>query len=255
MRVAGMFVPGGGRKPTPISMKTPQSPLIATKVALCELKDHPSVRIVLVDDHQILREGLRHLLLAEPGLQIAGEAGDGRTALELVESLQPDLVVMDLGLPDGGGLGFARQIRTRWPAIKVIILSSLLEKRYLDEALSSGISGYVLKSHAAGELIRAIRAALRNETYLCSEACAALVGGYKEFLSAVDRMNLSSLSDREAEVLKLIADGHNTKQIAEELGLSVKTVEAHRLRLMSKLNLHSVAELTKYAIRKGLTAL
>lgn len=236
-------------------MKTPPVPLIATKAALRDLKDAPPVRIVLVDDHQIMREGLRHLLLEEPGLQITGEAGDGRTALELVERLQPDLVVMDLGLPDGGGLDFARQIRARWPAIKVIILSSLLERKYLDAAVSAGISGYVLKGNAASELIRAIRAALKNETYLCAEACATLLGGYKEFLSAVDRMNLSSLSEREADVLKLIADGHNTKQIAAELGLSVKTVESHRLRLMSKLNLHSVAELTKYAIRQGLTAL
>lgn len=236
-------------------MKTPQTPLIATKAALRGLKDSPPIHVVLVDDHQIMREGLRHLLLEEPGLTIAGEAGDGRTALELVEKLQPDLVVMDLGLPDGGGLDFARQIRSRWPAIKVIILSSLLERKYLDEAISAGISGYVLKGNASSELLRAIRAALKNETYLCAEACATLLGGYKEFLSAVDRMNLSSLTERETHVLKLIADGHNTKQVADELGLSVKTVESHRLRLMTKLNLHSVAELTKYAIRKGLTSL
>lgn len=236
-------------------MKTPQFPLIATRAALREPAGEPPIHIVLVDDHQILREGLRQLLAQEPGLKVVGEAGDGQSALELVERLQPEVVVMDLGLPDGDGLAFSRQIRTRWPAIKVIILSSLLERRYLDEAIGAGISGYVLKGAAASELIRAIRMALKNETYLCAEACAALIGGYKEFLAALDQMNLAALTEREAEVLKLIADGRNTKEIAHALGLSVKTVESRRLRIMSKLNLHSVAELTKYAIRKGLTSL
>lgn len=236
-------------------MKTPQFPLIATNAALRGKKDPQSIRVVLVDDHQIMREGLRHLLAQEPGLEISGEAGDGQTALQLVERLQPEVVVMDLGLPDGDGLVFARQIRTRWPAIKVIILSSLLERRYLDEAVEAGISGYVLKGDASSELVRAIRAALKNETYLCSAASAALIGGYKEFLSALDQMNLSTLTEREAKVLKMIADGRNTKEIARDLGLSIKTVESRRLRIMTKLNLHSVAELTKYAIRKGLTSL
>lgn len=236
-------------------MKTPQFPLIATRTALNQQSGEPPIRIVLVDDHQIMREGLRQLLTREPGLEVSGEAGDGQTALELVERLQPEVVVMDLGLPDGDGLVFSRQIRTRWPVIKVIILSSLLERRYLDEAIGAGISGYVLKSAAASELIRAIHAALKDETYLCAEASAALIGGYKEFLAALDQMNLSALTDREVEVLKMIAAGRNTKEIARDLGLSVKTVESRRLRIMSKLNLHSVAELTKYAIRKGLASL
>lgn len=236
-------------------MKTPQPPLLATAAARHGKHPRPSIRIVLVDDHQIMREGLRQLLTQEPGWEISGEAGDGQTAMQLIEKLQPELVVMDLGLPDGDGLVFARQIRTRWPAIKIIILSSLLERRYLDEAIGAGISGYVIKGDASSELVRAIRAALQNETYLCAAASAALIGGYKEFLSALEQMNLSTLTEREAQVLKMIADGRNTKEIARDLNLSVKTVESRRLRIMTKLNLHSVAELTKYAIRKGLTSL
>jgi DNA-binding NarL/FixJ family response regulator len=219
-------------------------------------KRNPSlVQIVLVDDHQIMREGLRRLLSQTPDLTVVGEAGEGAAGIRLVEQVQPDVVVIDIGLPDGDGVDFARQIRTRWPEIKVIILSALLERRHLDEAVSAGISGYVLKTNAADELIRAIRTAMKNETYLCAEACSTLLGGYKEFLAALEQLNLSDLSEREVEVLRMIANGHNTKEIAQHLGLSVKTVESHRLRIMTKLNLHSVAELTKYAIRQGLIKL
>lgn len=218
-----------------------------------ERKTSRSVRIVLVDDHEIVREGLRHTLVPEPDFEIIGEAGDGHTALKLVEQLLPAIVVMDLGLPDGDGLSFARQMLARWPACKVIILSGLADRQHLDEAIEAGVTGYVVKVNASRELIRAIRAATRGETYLCPEATTTLLGGYKELLAVNRQLGRSALSEREAEVLRLIADGCNTKEVAGKLGLSVKTVETHRVRIMSKLDLHSVAELTKYAIRIGLT--
>lgn len=215
----------------------------------------PLIRILLVDDHRIVREGLRRYIAAEPGLEIAGEASDGSGAMEMAERLRPDVIVMDIGLPDGDGLAFAREILSRSPDQKIVILSALMDRRHLDEAIQSGIAGYVLKVNAASELIRAIRSASKDEPYLCAEAAAAVMGGYRELLADRERRNQSLLSDRELEVLKRIADGLNTKEIARDLGLSVKTVEAHRVRLMAKLDLHSVAELTKYAVRRGLSSL
>jgi two-component system response regulator NreC len=212
-------------------------------------------RILLVDDHGIVREGLWRSLSLESGFEVVGEAGDGRTAMELAEKLQPHVVVMDIGLPDGDGVVFARQMLARWPAIRIIILSAFVDRAHLDDAIGSGVSGYVLKVDASKELIAAIRSAMNGGTHLSLDASATLLGGYRELLAASRQHDPSSLSDREGDVIKLIADGCNTKEIACKLGLSVKTVETHRLRIMTKLNLHSVAELTKYAIRKGISQL
>jgi two-component system, NarL family, response regulator NreC len=212
-------------------------------------------RILLVDDHGIVREGLRRVFSAELDLVVVGEAADGHTALQLEEQLQPHIVVMDIGLPDGDGLAFARQMLAQRPALKIIILSALTDRAHLDAAVEAGIAGYLLKVNASNELIDAVRAAMKGSTFLSLDVSAMLLGGYKALLAVSRLHDPSALSDREAEVLKLIADGCNTKQIADELGLSVKTVETHRTRIMAKLNLHSVAELTKYAVRKGLSTL
>jgi DNA-binding NarL/FixJ family response regulator len=214
-----------------------------------------TIPILLVDDHAILREGLRQTLTVGREFEVVGEAGTGAAALELVAQLQPQVVIMDIGLPDGDGIAFAAQMHTRWPALKVIILSALADREHLDAGIAAGIAGYVLKVHASEELIAAIRAALRGETHLSLEVSALLLGGYRQLLAASQQLDPAALSEREAEVLRLVADGFNTKAIADQLHLSVKTIESHRTRIMAKLNLHSVAELTKYAIRKGLSAL
>jgi two-component system, NarL family, response regulator NreC len=214
-----------------------------------------TTRILLVDDHTILREGLRRCLAVERDFEVVGEAGTGAQALERVASLQPAVVIMDIGLPDGDGIDFARQMHARWPGLKIIILSALADREHLDAGIAAGIAGYVLKVKATEELIGAIRAALRGETHLSLEVSALLLGGYRELLTASRQFDPAALSDREAEVLKRIADGCTTKAIADQLNLSVKTIESHRVRIMAKLNLHSVAELTKHAIRKGLSPL
>ena len=152
-------------------------------------------------------------------------------------------------------MAFARQILSRSPEVKIVVLSAILDREHLDMAIEAGVAAYVLKVNVSSELINAIRAVRRGETYVCSEVSALLVGGYRELLAADGRSGDSALSEREREVLKLIADGRNTKEIAGELGVSIKTIETHRSRLMARLGMHSVAELTKYAVRKGISSL
>ena len=190
----------------------------------------------------------------DPALRVVGEASDGRAALQQVETLTPDVIVMDIGLPDADGVELSQKILQRWPAIRVIILSAVADQEHLDMAMEAGVAGYVLKVNAVDDLVRAIRAVRRNETYLSPEVSSVLVAGYKRLRDARHTEEESALTDRERQVLRLIAEGRNTKEIAADLSLSVKTVETHRSHLMDKLHLHSIAELTKYAIRMGYTA-
>lgn len=212
-----------------------------------------SIRILLVDDHQIMREGLRMTLNQVADFEVAGEAGDAKNALHQAGHLHPDVAVVDIGLPDCDGVDLARELLQRFSRLKVVVLSAVADQEHLDGAMEVGVSGYLLKTNASEELVRAIRAARRNETYLSPEVSSVLLTGYKRLRESRRVENASDLSEREREVLKLIADGRNTKEIAAQLSLSVKTVETHRTRIMDKLNLHSVAELTKYAIRLGYT--
>jgi two-component system, NarL family, response regulator LiaR len=215
---------------------------------------HPC-RILLVDDHPIMREGLRLLIQQESRFAVQGEASTGRAALEAVTRLLPDVVVLDLGLPDMHGLDVARQILRVAPNTKLVVLSARGDTQLLDEALEVGVTAYVLKGDASQQLIEAIRMAADGKTYLCAELASLMVPRYKRLLAAGRTHAEPALSERERQVLQYLAEGHSTKEIALQLKISTKTIETHRSHLMDKLNRHNIAELTKYAIRHGITSL
>jgi DNA-binding NarL/FixJ family response regulator len=214
-----------------------------------------SIRVLLADDHRILRQGLRSLLGANADFEIIAEADDGRTAVEMTERLNPQVVVMDIGMPDLNGIEATRQITARCPAVRVVALSAYADRRLISEILKAGASGYLLKDAAFDELAEAIRTAAARKVYLSPRIAAELVDDYVRMSRDPGPSVFESLSPREREVLQLIAEGHSTKEIARILKVSVKTVETHRRQLMNKLELFSVAELTRYAIREGLVSL
>ncbi|MRR58420.1 MAG: response regulator transcription factor [Deltaproteobacteria bacterium] len=214
-----------------------------------------TIRILLADDHKIVREGLRALLEKERDIEVVAVAEDGRSATQLALELLPDVAVIDIGMPGLNGIDATRCITVENPAVRVLVLSMHSARRYVLEALSAGAKGYILKDCASEELARAIRIVKANETYLSPKVADILV---KDCINLVPAQGLDTaalLSKREREVLQLIAEGHNTKEIAFLLNLSIKTVETHRQQLMKKLNLQTVAGLTRYAIREGLTPL
>jgi DNA-binding NarL/FixJ family response regulator len=213
-----------------------------------------SIRILLADDHKILRSGLRGLLEKEPGLKVVAEAEDGRTALDLTKKLSPDVVIMDISMPDLNGIEATRQITSNAPKTKIIILSVHSGQRLVAEVFKAGASGYLLKDCGFNEVFDAIRAVAAGETYLCPQVATVLRNDYLQRIVQADVPTASALSPREREVLQLMAEGKSTKEIAFTFKLSVKTVEVHRQRIMEKLDIHSIAELTKYAIREGLTS-
>ena len=215
-----------------------------------------SIRILLADDHGIVRDGLRFLLNEESDIDVVGEAEDGRKALELVSKLMPDVVVMDITMPNLNGVDATRQITSRFPKVKVIALSIHSNRRFVADMLKAGASGYILKECLSDELIQAIRVVAAGVRYLSPTITGVVVDDYVEYLSATPPdSTLSILTEREHEVLQLLAEGKSTKQIALELHVSPKTVEANHRQIMEKLDVHSTAELTKYAIREGLTSL
>jgi DNA-binding NarL/FixJ family response regulator len=211
-------------------------------------------RLLLVDDHRILRDGLRALLARHPEFLVIGEAGDGASALRAVRSQPPDIVVLDVHLPDMSGIEIARRILAVFSEVKVVILSSDHSHAAVHEALLAGVSGYVLKDNATEELIRALRMVVAGQLYLCPEVGTDIVASYRRGqLPNIDPPQ-PILSQRELQVLKHLADGLRTKEIADRLGVGAKTIETYRARLMEKLQLSSVAELTRYAIREGIVA-
>jgi DNA-binding NarL/FixJ family response regulator len=214
-----------------------------------------SIRIIIADDHEIVRNGLRSLIEKELDIKVIAEADNGRTAVRIALELAPDVVIMDIAMPDMNGIEAARQIIAAMPTIKVIALSMHAEKRYVMEMLKAGASGYILKDNAYEELARAIRTALNNRTYLSPQVAEIVIGDYVQLAQTANGSVFSLLSSREREVLQLLAEGSSTAQIADRLCISVKTVETYRQHLMDKLNIRSIAELTKYAIREGLTSL
>lgn len=209
-------------------------------------------RLLLVDDHRILRDGLRALLSRHPDFLVIGEAGDGASALRAVRSQPPDIVVLDVRLPDMSGIEVARRILAVFSEVRVIMLSSDHSHACVHEALLAGVSGYVLKDNATDELIRALRAVAAKQLYLCPEVSTDVVASYRrgQFPNIDPPRQL--LSERELQVLRLLAEGLRTKEIADRLGVGAKTVETYRARLMEKLKLTSIAELTRYAIREGI---
>ena len=214
-----------------------------------------SIKIILADDHKIVRDGLRSLLEKHSGMEVIAEAADGRNALKLVRELKPDVIVMDITMPDLNGIEATRQITSGYPDVKVIALSVHSDKRFVLGMLQAGATGYLLKDCAFEELADAIRAVVETHTYLSPEISDIVIKDYVCQSFAPNRAATSSLTTREREVLQLMAEGSATKTIASTLNVSVKTVETHRLHIMNKLNTRSVAELTKYAIREGLTSL
>ena len=214
-----------------------------------------ATRILLVDDHQIVREGLKALLDTQDGLQVIGQAASGREAIELARELQPDVVVMDVGMPDLNGIESTRRILNEMPWARVVALSMHSDRRFLSEMLKAGASAYLLKDIAFEELTLAVRSVASGRVYLSPQIANVVVDGYLG-RGGSDQVpgGFAVLTSRKREVLQLIAEGETTKQIAAALHVSVKTVETHRRQLMEKLELRSVAELTKYAIREGLAS-
>jgi len=212
-------------------------------------------RILLADDHKIVCDGLRTLLETETGMEVIGEAANGRAAVEMAARLKPDVVIMDVAMPDLNGVEATRQITSARANTKVIALSMHSDKRFVAEMFRAGASGYLLKDAAFEELSSAIRAVLDKRTYVSPSIAGALVEDYVTRLPEGEGEGAAALTAKEREVLQLLAEGYSTKKIARRLKVSVKTIETHRQHIMTKLDLHSVAELTKYAIREGLTSL
>jgi DNA-binding NarL/FixJ family response regulator len=210
-----------------------------------------TTRVLLADDHKILRQGLQTLLQNEPDIEVVGQADNGRGAIELAKELRPDVVIMDVAMPDVGGVGATRELVNAVPTAKVVALSMHSDRRFVTGMLSAGASGYLLKDSAFEELALSIRAVMRGELYLS----AGITGVVVDELVGPRLATEPLLSTRETEVLQLLAAGKSTADMARELGVSVKTIETHRRQIMHKLGLHSVAELTKYAVREGLTSL
>ena len=213
------------------------------------------MNILLVDDHQMMRDGLRAVLERESDLHVSGEAADGRTALELCSTLHPDVVVMDIGMPGLNGIEATRQVTTHHPRTRVVALSMNADRRYVHAMFEAGAWAYLVKSSASDELIRAIRAVSHDEKYVSPAVASAVLDAFVVGPKATQRDPRSELSPREREVLQLLAEGMTSKEIASKLDLAVSTIETHRKQIISKLDLRSVAELTKYAIRVGLTTL
>ncbi len=214
-----------------------------------------SIKILIADDHKIFREGLRALIEKQPGMEIIDEVENGRKAIQLVRELLPDVVIMDIAMPNLNGIEATRQIVVKAPSVKVIALSMHSEKRFVVEMLKAGASGYLLKDCAFEELAHAIRAVRINKTYLSPKITEIMIKDYVRLFPKTKLSVSSILTPRQREVLQLLSEGKTTSQTAQDLQVSVKTVETYRQQIMDKLNIHSIAELTKYAIREGLTSL
>jgi DNA-binding NarL/FixJ family response regulator len=213
-----------------------------------------SIKVMIADDHQIVREGLRAMLEKEHDIQVVGEAVDGRMTERLARELVPDVIIMDVAMPDLNGIEATRQIVAELPGVKIIALSMHDDRRFVLNMLKAGAAGYMLKDCAFKDLAKAIRVVMAHKTYLSHEIADIVVKDYLASSSPMESSVFQLLSPREREVLQLIAEGKTSGQIADNLHISVKTVESHRQQIMMKLKIKSVAELTKYAIREGLTS-
>jgi DNA-binding NarL/FixJ family response regulator len=221
--------------------------------AIVETTSKAKIRVLVVDDHTILRVGLRMMLNAQPDIEVVGEASDGNQAVSEALRLIPDVILMDIAMPDCNGIEATRQVKRVQPETRVLVLTMHENEEYLFQTLRAGASGYILKEAADTELITAIRAVSHGRFYLSPSAQSIMVGDYLQRVrSGEEHDSYNALTEREREILKLVAEGYTNNQIAERLTISPKTVDTHRTHVMDKLNLHSRAELVKYAMRRGL---
>jgi DNA-binding NarL/FixJ family response regulator len=211
-----------------------------------------SVKIIIADDHKIMRDGLRNMLDKEPGMEVVAEAKNGREALRLAEQLHPDILVMDISMDDLNGIDATRSLVGKGLGTRVVALSMHADKRFVAGMFEAGAMAYLLKECSYDELIQAIRQVMSGRTYLCSMISGVMI---RDYIQRMRKNEPSLLSPREKEILQLMAEGSTTKRIADQLKVSVKTVETHRQHIMEKLNIFSIAELTKYAIKEGITSL
>ncbi len=214
-----------------------------------------TLRVMLVDDHRIVMDGLRMVVERESGWEVIGLATTGIEAVKMARRLSPDVIVMDVVMPDLNGIEATRQILAERPETKIIALSMHADRRYVREMLQAGVRGYLLKDCAAEELAQAIASAIRDQVWLSPSVAGVVVEDYTAPTPRADKDPYSAISQREREVLILVAEGHSTREIGELLHLSVKTIETHRRQAMEKLGLRTIAELTKFAIREGLVSL
>ena len=206
------------------------------------------IRILLADDHAIVRQGFKMILAEQPDMEIVGEAGNGREALALAESLKPDIVVMDVAMPELNGIEATRRMGESVPHTRVVALSMHKDSVYVREILRAGARGYLLKDSVAGDLVSAVRSVAQGEGYISPQVSNAVLDDYRRHVTNP----IDTLTSREREVLQMLAEGKTNKEIAVILNLSVYTVDAHRGRIMEKLNLHSINELVRFAVRNGL---
>lgn len=211
------------------------------------------IRILIADDHTIVRQGLARMLEEQPDLKVIGEATNGQTAVDKAIELKPDIAILDIAMPRMNGIEAAKRIRKRLPDTKILILSMYSHEHYIDELLETGVSGYLLKDSSGRDIVKAIHAALKNETFLSPYISKKLVDSYlspKKTSPRIDRYK--QLTNREREVFQLIAEGHTTRQIAETLFVSISTIKSHRNKIMEKLDIDTSVKLVRFAIKLGL---
>ncbi|MEN8127554.1 MAG: response regulator transcription factor [Planctomycetota bacterium] len=212
-----------------------------------------ATKVLLVDDHEIMREGISALLRRYSEFEVVGQASDGRQALEMVSQLNPDIVIMDVGMPNLNGVDATKQLLSLDPGLKVMALSTHSDGSVVAKMIKAGASGYILKESAFEELIEGLNTLLDGRTFLCNKISKVVFSEYVGLVTNPKSMSGDGLTNREREVLQLVAEGHTTKEIAEILKLSTKTIDSHREHIMEKLGIRNIAGLTKYAIREGLT--
>jgi DNA-binding NarL/FixJ family response regulator len=212
-------------------------------------------RVMLVDDHPLIREAIGHLIAGAPEFELIGEAADGTECLARIEELHPDILILDIAMPEMNGEQVARELRRHHPELKIIALSGYTDRQFVRAMTKAGAKGYVVKSASGRELIHALRAVASGKNYLSPEVTSAVMTLWEEAASSAGLSQPATLGKREKEVLKLIAEGQRSATIAAQMGIAVATVEAHRRNILRKLQLHNVADLTRYALRHGIIVL
>jgi DNA-binding NarL/FixJ family response regulator len=212
------------------------------------------MRILIADDHGVVRQGLSHLIASQDDMEVVGEAEDGLMVIRLAEEFSPDVILMDISMPNLNGVEATHLILTKNPSIKIIALSVHFDKRFVNEMLKAGASGYVLKSSLFEEVLRALRTVVAGERYLSPRITEVVLDDYIPYISNIEGADRAHLTERERRIVQMLAEGMSTKQIALRLHISPKTADANRRQIMNKLGISSIAELTKYAIREGITS-